>query len=174
MPGYVLRLPEHALDLDTFERLAAEGRADLDGGRPCRAADLLRQALDLWTGRTLANVSLGRILHAHVVHIEELRLRVLELRIEADLRLGRHRELIGELRSLVATHPLNEWFHSRLIVALANSGRRYEALQAYQNVHTLLKNELGLDPSPELQQLQFELLNSGRVRSPETHLVVAS
>lgn len=174
VPGYLLRLTEYARDLDTFERLAAVGRAELDRGHPHRAAELLSQALDLWTGRTLANVSLGRILHAHVVNVEELRLRALELRIQADLRLGRHREITGELRSLVATHPLNEWFHSRLIIALANSGRRYEALQAYQNVHALLKDELGLDPSPDLQQLQYELLTTGRVRSLETRFAVAS
>jgi SARP family transcriptional regulator, regulator of embCAB operon len=162
-PGYLLRIPEDALDVHVFERLAAEGRRDLADGHPGRAADLLGRALTLWTGGALANVSLGRTLQPHVVRLEEQRLRALELRIQADLELGRHRDMIGELRSLVATHPLNEWFHGRLIEALTRSDRRCEALEAYQNVLTLLRDELGLDPSPDLQRLQYELLTTGRV-----------
>jgi SARP family transcriptional regulator, regulator of embCAB operon len=173
-PGYLLRVPAHALDAHLFERLAADGRAELTAGRPGRAADLLRRALGLWTGRALANVSLGRTLHAHVVRLEEQRLHALELRIQADLELKRHRDIIGELRSLVATHPLNEWFHGQLIVALARSGRRSEALQAYQHVLTLLRKELGLDPSPDLQRLQYELLTSGRMPTRANGVGLAS
>lgn len=173
-PGYLLRVPEHALDADVFEGLAAEGRADLADGRPRRAADLLAQALRLWTGPALANVSLGRTLQAHVVRLEEQRLRVLELRIQADLDLGRHRDLIGELRSLVAIHPLNEWLQGQLIVALARSGRRYDALQAYESVLTLLRTELGLAPSADLQRLHCELFTSGRAPAYTGELTAAS
>lgn len=160
-PGYLLRVPEHALDVYAFEKLTADGRSELTGGHPQRAAELFHRALALWTGRPLANVPFGRTLQARAVNLEEQRLRALELRIQADLELQRHRDIIGELRSLVTTHPLNEWFHRTLIVALARSGRRLEALKAYQNVLTLLRNEVGLDPSPDLQRLQHELLTSG-------------
>lgn len=158
-PGYLLRIPEHALDAQIFERLAADGRAELAAGRSQRASDLLRRALGLWTGRALANVTQGRTLQAHAVSLEEQRLRALELRIEADLELDRHRDVIAELRGIVATDPLNEWFHGQLIVALARSGRRLEALQTYENVRTLLRRELGLEPSPFLQRLRHELLD---------------
>jgi DNA-binding SARP family transcriptional activator len=96
-----------------------------------------------------------------VVRLEETRLTVLERRIEADLRLGRHRELIGELKSLVAILPLHEWFYSRLMLSLYVSGRRCEALQVYQSLRLSLREELGLDPSPELQHLQRALLTGG-------------
>ncbi len=90
-----------------------------------------------------------------------LRQYALELRIEADLKLGQHREMIGELRGLVAIHPFNEWFHSRLIAALSRAGRRGEALQAYQALRVLLKTELGLEPTPDLLRLQQEVLGAG-------------
>jgi len=114
----------------------------------------------------LANVLVGRLLEAHVVHFEEQRMRTLEMRIQADAELGRHRELVGEMRSLVATHPLNEWFHGQLIVALSRCGRRGEALQAYQNLRVVLSDQLGLDPQPELQRLQREVLAHGVPRTP--------
>lgn len=157
-PGYLLRVPEQDLDAYVFERLTENGRAELMNGHPQRASELLRRALSLWTGRALANVSHGRTLQAHVINLEEQRLRALELRIQADLELKRHRDIIGELRSLVATNPLNEWFHGQLIVALARSGRRFEALQAYQHLLTLMRTELGLEPSFDLQRLRRELL----------------
>src|SRR5207249_5603424 len=116
---------------------------------PDRASHLLRRALGLWRGPGLANVRRGSLLEAHAVHLEEQRMRTLELRIQADVELGRYRELIGEMRSLVAVHPLNEWFHGQLIMALSHSGRRGEALQAYQDLRRTLSNQLGVDPQPE-------------------------
>jgi tetratricopeptide (TPR) repeat protein len=108
----------------------------------------------------LANVPAGRLLEAHVVRLEETRIRALELRIRADIALGRERELIPELRALVVEYPLNEWFHGQLIGALHQAGRRAEALQAYQQVRAILDEELGLAPSPELQQIQHAVLAS--------------
>lgn len=160
-PGYLMRLAPSQLDAVDFETLSWQGRQMLDNGRPEQAAILLRRALDLWKGPGLANVRLGRLLEAHAVHLEEQRMRTLELRIQADAELGRHRELIGEMRSLVATHPLNEWLHGQLIVALSRSGRRGEALQAYQDLREVLSEQLGLDPQPELQRLQREVLTLG-------------
>ncbi|HZN73223.1 MAG TPA: AfsR/SARP family transcriptional regulator [Micromonosporaceae bacterium] len=161
-PGYLMRVSPNQLDATTFEALSWQGRQMLERGQPEQAAQLLRRALDLWRGPSLANVRRGHLLEAHAVHLEEQRMRTLELRIQADAELGRHRELIGEMRSLVASHPLNEWFHGQLIVALSRSGRRGEALQAYQDLRRVLSSQLGLDPQPELQRLHREVLSHGR------------
>ena len=150
----------------TFARLSRRGRELLENGKTADAADALRQALQLWRGPALANVLTGRLLESHAVHLEEERLRTLKLRILADAELGRHHALIGELRSLVATYPLNEWFHGQLIAALSRSGRRSEALQAYHSLRQLLRNELGLDPQPELQRLQQEVLSYDSPEAP--------
>jgi SARP family transcriptional regulator, regulator of embCAB operon len=157
-PGYLLRVSDEQVDAQMFERLAREGRAKLDQGRIPEGARLLREALGLWQGTPMANVPAGRLLEAHIVHLEETRLRTLELRIQADSALGRHRELIPELRSLVATYPLNEWLHAQLIDALHRAGRRGDALTAYQQCRAVLDDELGLPPSAELQRLQHEVL----------------
>jgi DNA-binding SARP family transcriptional activator len=168
-PGYVLYIDPKQVDSFVFQRRVWQGRKNLDNGDATEAARVFRQALDMWRGPALADVAPGRILEAQVVTLEEQRLRALELRIQADLQLGLHRELIAELRSIVASHPLNEWFHGQLIAALSRAGRRNDALQAYQHLRTTLSSELGLEPSPELQRLQREVLSSGyaRVRSAE-------
>ncbi|MGF7236699.1 MAG: AfsR/SARP family transcriptional regulator [Frankia sp.] len=169
LPGYVLRIPSESIDFQVFERLVDDGQNELGNGRPERAAATLRRALDLWNGPVLANVSLGTVLEGHVIRLEERRINALQLRIQADLQMGRHGDLVGELRSLAATYPLNEWFHSKLISALAYSGRRSEALHAYQNMRTVLREELGLDPSPDLQQLQREVL-AATLCGPENYV----
>jgi DNA-binding SARP family transcriptional activator len=164
--GYVLQVPAEDLDAVVFRQLVREGQQHLDAGRPLPAGRTLRQALDLWQGPALADIACGRSLEPHAVLLEEQRLRALELRITADLQLGLHRELIGELKALVAQHPLNEWFHGQLIRSLSTAGRRSEALQAYQRLRTLLDTELGLDPTPELQQLQLEVLAAAPPSEP--------
>jgi SARP family transcriptional regulator, regulator of embCAB operon len=168
-PGYLLCADHKQVDLFAFQRRVWQGRKCLDSRQEAEAARVFRQALEMWQGPALADVTPGRILESHVVALEEQRLRALELRIQADLGLGLHRELIGELRSLVSSHPLNEWFHGRLIAALSQAGRRNDALQAYQNLRATLSGELGLEPSPELQRLQREVLAAGyaRVRAKE-------
>jgi DNA-binding SARP family transcriptional activator len=160
-PGYLFRVEPAQVDVFVFQRLVWQGRKLLESGAVEAAAQVLRQALDMWAGPMLADVTPGRVLGAHVVRLEEQRLRALELRIQADMRLDLHRELIGELRSLVATHPLNEWFHGQLIIVLSRAGRRSEALQAYQNLRNTLQGELGIEPSPELRRLQHEVLTDG-------------
>lgn len=165
-PGYLMYVNPGQVDAHAFETLSWQGRQLLDNGRTEDAANVLRKALDLWHGPALANVLTGRLLESHAIHLEEERLRTLELRILADAELGRHHELIGELRSLVSAHPLNEWFHGQLIAALSRSGRRSEALQAYQNLRVLLNEQLGLDPQPELQRLQREVLTYDSPEAP--------
>ncbi|MFF5212015.1 BTAD domain-containing putative transcriptional regulator [Streptosporangium sp. NPDC000396] len=160
-PGYLLRVPEGCLDSDLFDRLVAQGRRHLDEGRPEEASETLREALGLWTDAPLANVPQGRILAAHTQALQEQRLRATELRIQADRQLGRHLELIGELRELVTEYPFNEWFHGQLITALNHAGRRSDALRAYQSIRSTLHNELGLEPSKQLQRLQHEVLTDG-------------
>jgi len=121
----------------------------------------------MWTGPVLADVTRGRLMEGQAIALDEQRQYALELRIEADLRLGQHREMIGELRNLVAMHPFNEWFHGRLIAALSRAGRRGEALQAYQAFRVILKTELGLEPTPDFLHLQQEVL-AARTPRPET------
>jgi SARP family transcriptional regulator, regulator of embCAB operon len=161
-PGYLMRVSPDQLDATAFDALSRQGRQMLERSRPEQASHLLRLALDLWKGPSLANVRRGHLLEAHAVHLEEERMRTLELRIQADAELGRHRELIGEIRSLVAIHPLNEWLHGHLIAALSHCGRRGEALQAYQDLRRVLSAQLGLDPQPELERLHQEVLSHGR------------
>ena len=156
--GYMLRVHPDQLDLAAFLRLATQGRSALASGEPAAAGRLLRQALDLWSGRALADVTAGRSIEAHVVHLEEQRAHTVELRIQADAMLGRHRELVGELKAMLLANPFNEWYHAQLIKALACSGRRNEALVAYQNLRKTLSTELGLEPSEGLQELHREIL----------------
>jgi len=156
--GYQLRVNPERLDIHQFERLAEQGSAALDAGDLSRASHLLYRALRLWRGPAFGGVECGQRLNAYIVRLEENKLAVLERRIEADLRQGRHRELVGELKALVATHPLHEWLYSRLMLTLYLSGRRCEALEVYQAFRRRLREELGLDPSPELQRLQRALL----------------
>ncbi|WP_084961150.1 AfsR/SARP family transcriptional regulator [Thermoactinospora rubra] len=160
-PGYLLRAGQADVDAFVFERLARRGRRLLEDGDAARAAAVLREALDLWSGPALADVIPGPVLQGHAVALEEERVRALELRIQADLALGRHRDLIAELRLLVAVYPFNEWFHGQLITALGRSHRRGEALEVYHALRRRLDEELGLAPSPELQELYRELLSVG-------------
>lgn len=162
-PGYAIRVEDDEVDIRMFERLVARSRTELGEGDSLSALHTVRQALDLWRGPALSNFPAGDVLTGHVVHLEELRIRAFETRIEAEDRLGRHRESIPELRRLINDYPFNEWFHSQLIVALGAAGRRAEALQVYQNVRRVLADELGLEPSPELKQLQIQLLNPSPV-----------
>ncbi|WP_327071972.1 AfsR/SARP family transcriptional regulator [Kitasatospora sp. NBC_01302] len=161
-PGYSLRLDGEQLDATVFESLYEEGRVLLEQGQPEQASSKLRAALALWRGPCLADVEVGAILRAHTVHLDEARTRALELRIRADVELGRQQHLIPELRSLVSVHPLNEWFHGQLMSALNHAGRRGDALHVYQTLRSTLDQELGLEPSFEIQALQRQLLIGGR------------
>lgn len=158
--GYVLTVPRDNVDVFRFKQLMAEGRNALHRGHASRASDLLREALSLWRGSMLADVTAGPRLQGYITFFEEQRIEVLSLRIEIDLQTGRHREIIGELRWLSQTHNLHEWVHLRLMEALYRSGRRGEALDAYQKLRGLLGEELGLEPSVDAKQLQQQILAS--------------
>lgn len=157
--GYVLRALPEQVDAQNFMRLARQGEAALSRGDLAEGSRLLKRALDLRRGDALADVTGGAILTEHVQHLEELYIRILQLRIGADIQMGRHSCVAAELKRLVIRHPLNEWLHGQLITALYRSGRRGDALGAYQELRTVLREELGLDPSPELRLLHQEILS---------------
>ncbi|UWP86092.1 AfsR/SARP family transcriptional regulator [Dactylosporangium fulvum] len=156
--GYMLTLEPDALDANRFARLSDQGRAQADAGEWDRTAETLRDALRMWRGPAFSDVGVGPVLHATAIWLEELRKSVVEQRITADLALGRHHELIGELTGLVAHEPINEGFQAKLILALYRSGRRSDALRAYQRAREALSDELGLEPSPQLQALHRSVL----------------
>jgi DNA-binding SARP family transcriptional activator len=157
-PGYALELAENELDLYRFERLAREGgRARTEGDKP-RAARLLHEALGLWRGSALADFTYEPFAQAEIARLEELRLTVLEERMDADLALGQATQLIGELEVLVGGHPFRERLRGQLMLALYRSGRQADALAVYQETRKLLVEELGIDPSPGVQQLEGAIL----------------
>lgn len=164
--GYVLALPPEALDCREFERLAERGRAHLETGRREEAAETLRSALQLWRGPALSDVGVGPVLQASAVRLEEIRKSVLEHRIEAELALGRHHELISELTGIVSQQPTHEGFQAKLILALYRTGRRSDALHVYQRARVALAEELGLEPSPELERLHRAVLVADSVLDP--------
>ena len=156
--GYMLSLGPDALDSLQFERLAQRGRAQLEAGRVAEAAETLRAALALWRGAALVDVNPGPILQVEVLRLEETRNSTLEARIEADLQLGRHHELLSELVRIVAQQPTHEGFQGKLMLALYRAGRRSGALHAYQQARRALVKELGVEPSSELQRLHHIIL----------------
>ena len=157
-PGYVLELePEH-VDVHRFTRLADEGRAALGEGDAAAAAGALREALELWRGPALADFAYEPFAQTEIARLEELRTVVLEERIDADLALGRHAELVSELDALVQAQPLRERPRAQLMLALYRSGRQADALAAYRSARETLVEELGIDPGPELKELEAAIL----------------
>jgi DNA-binding SARP family transcriptional activator len=165
-PGYRLAVEEDALDLDRFERLVASAR----GLEPEERAERLREALVLWRGEPLAEVAFQPFASLEVRRLEELRLATLEDRIEADIACERYAELVSELEALVGRYPLRERLRGQLMLALYHSGRQGDALSAYQNARRAIVEELGLEPNPQLQELQAQIL---RQEVPRPRLTVA-
>jgi DNA-binding SARP family transcriptional activator/glutamine cyclotransferase len=157
-PGYLLRVAPGELDAGRCEQLAAEGTRALAAGEPGAAAATLREALALWRGPALVEFAFDGFAQQEIARLTELRLACLESRIDAELALGRHANLVGELEGLVAAHPLRERLRGQLMLALYRSGRQAEALQAYQDVRRALVDELGLDPDEDLQRLERAIL----------------
>ncbi|HEY8236397.1 MAG TPA: BTAD domain-containing putative transcriptional regulator, partial [Gaiellaceae bacterium] len=153
-PGYQLRIAPEQLDLERFTRLVEESRAE----PPDERAAKLRRALALWRGRPLADLGFEAFAQQEIGRLEELRLAALEDRVEADLQAGRHKDLVGELEAFADEHPLRERLRSQLMLALYRSGRQAEALQIYHDTRRVLVDELGIEPSPTLQQLHGAIL----------------
>jgi YVTN family beta-propeller protein len=156
--GYLLRVERGGLDLDRFEALVEAGERALGSGEAAQAAETLREALALWRGPPLADFAYEPFAQAAIERLEDQRLAALERRIEADLALGRHADVVGELKELVSVHPLHEGFRAQLMLALYHTGRQAQALEVYRDARRSLVEELGIDPSPALQQLEQAIL----------------
>jgi DNA-binding SARP family transcriptional activator/class 3 adenylate cyclase len=155
-PGY--RLVVDATDLQRFERLWEAGRESLAGGDAQAARTALGEALGLWRASPLLDLRYEAAFGTHIGRLEELRAACVEDRIDADLRCGRHAAVVAELEALVGEHPLRERLRVLLMLALYRSGRQADALSAYQSARQALVDELGIDPSPALVDLERQIL----------------
>jgi predicted ATPase/DNA-binding SARP family transcriptional activator len=155
--GYRAVVAEDELDLDRFERLLERGRAALEAGRTDDAVDDLREALGVWRGPPLADVP-EETRRGEAEPLDELRLTALELRYDAELACGRHDAVLAELEALTAEEPYRERFLYQRVLALYRAGRQAEALEVYRDARRVLADELGLDPSPFLQELERSIL----------------
>ncbi len=174
-PGYVLEIDRDSVDALRFERLADEGRLALSDGLPELAAARLREGLALWRGPALADLTYEAFAQPHIARLEELRLAAIEDRVDAELALGRHAPLAGELEALLAANPLRERLRGQLMLALYRAGRQADALSVFQQGRRLLVDELGLEPGPKLRELERAILaheaslappSDGAARSP--------
>ncbi len=156
--AYVLQAAGERIDMRRFERLAGEGRQALAEDAPGRAAADLREALALWRGAPLADVSDEPFAQAEIARLEELRAGAIEDRIEADLARGRHGDVVGELEALAAAHPLRERLYQQLMIALYRCGRQAEALAVYYSARKTLVEELGIEPGPDLKRVERAIL----------------
>jgi DNA-binding SARP family transcriptional activator/pimeloyl-ACP methyl ester carboxylesterase len=164
-PGYVLEVAERELDLSRFERSVAGARQALAQDDPRKASKLLGGALALWRGPALAEFAEPFAQHESA-RLEELRLAAVELRIETELALGHHGELVAELETLIAQHPLRERLRSQHMHALYRSGRQAEALASYQTFRRTLSEELGIEPSASLRELERRMLKQDTSLEP--------
>ena len=157
-PGYMIHVLTEQLDLNRFERQAENATQLLARGEAQRAAELLRDALALWRGAPLADLAYESFAQSAIERLDEIRLAALEQRIEADLALGRHRELVAELEQLTSEQPTRERFRAQLMFALYRSGRQPEALDVYRNTRETLMREFGIEPTPRLRELERAIL----------------
>ncbi|MET9882670.1 AfsR/SARP family transcriptional regulator [Streptomyces sp. NPDC006430] len=156
--GYRLTPDEFSLDLLEFQQMVRLGGRTLAENDPATASEQLSRALDLWRGPALTDVPIGEVLSTEVIGMQEERAWALEMRLEADLSLGRHAEIIGELRMLVSQQPLHETLSAQLMTALYRAGHPWRALDAFQSLRHALIKELGVEPSPRLQRLHQAIL----------------
>jgi predicted ATPase/DNA-binding SARP family transcriptional activator len=156
--GYVINAEPGLVDADRFEGLVAAGRAALGQGDAAAASECFTEALSLWRGRALADVCEVEPLALEAARLEELRLAAVEGRVEADIGLGRHAEVTGELESLIAEHPLRERLWRLLVLALYRDERQADALAAYRRARAVLTEELGLEPGEDLRALEQAVL----------------
>ena len=174
-PGYILNIEPGALDLHRFEHLVEEGRSLLRRGLAADASERLREALALWRGPAFMDFAYERFAQAAIARLEEIRLAALELRIDADLALDRHHELVAELEALVTDHPLRERLRGCLMRALYRSGRQADALDAYRDARRALVDGLGIEPGAELRELEQAILrhDPGLDQDAAAHPVVS-
>ena len=157
-PGYLIQVADSELDVLEFQALCQSCGAAIQDQAWADACSTATEALALWRGTPLVDVRSQGLRDAWIPRLEQLRVQVLEWLIEAKLRLQHHDQLIPELRALIADHPLRERFHAQLMLALAGTGRRAEALAVYQDARRVLVDQLGIGPGPELRGLQERIL----------------
>lgn len=164
--GYVAEVDRESLDLRRFEHLVEAGKEALAAGDPARARDLLSEALSLWRGAPLEEVDVPAELSAELTRLEEERVAALEARLEADLALGRHAEVVPEIESILAQAPLNERLHGIAMLALYRAGRQADALEVAERLRRRLAEELGIEPSPALRKLEQDILRQAPELEP--------
>jgi DNA-binding SARP family transcriptional activator/tetratricopeptide (TPR) repeat protein len=165
-PGYCCRVDGNELDTSVFDVLCQQARTALHAEDWSIASNAAEEALELWRGTPLSDVGCQVLCEQVGRRFDQSRLQVLEIRAEAQLRLGMHEPLVSQLRELTAQHPLHERFHTQLIQALARCGHRAAALEAYRMARHVLVGELGIEPGHQLQALHQALLHDGPVLSP--------
>ena len=156
--GYLIQIEDDELDLTRFEQLVDEGRSALDAGHVPQAVELLDEAAALWRGEPLAGLGTDAFHERDREHLAELRLETFELRLDAQLALGRHDAVVAELQMLVRSHPYRERFHAQLMLALYRCDRQADALEAFQSARRTLSDELGVEPSLRLRELERAIL----------------
>ncbi|WP_164555748.1 MULTISPECIES: AfsR/SARP family transcriptional regulator [unclassified Streptomyces] len=164
--GYLVRAGRDELDATRFDDLAETARAALAAGDPATARRVFGEALDLWRGPAFEGVADVPALTVQAARLDEARLGVLEERVDADLRLGRHDELLGELTALTMEHPFRERMWAQLMLALDRCGRRTEALRAYHRLRAVLAQETGLEPGAEVREVHRAILEGDRAPAP--------
>jgi SARP family transcriptional regulator, regulator of embCAB operon len=157
--GYLLEDDACQTDVDEFVRLVRVGRVTAETGDHLAASEQLGRALQLWRGPALVDVRIGRVLELEVASLEQTRLGVLERRIEADLALGRHADMLGELTLAAARNPMNENLCAFLMITLYRSGHVGRSLETFFQLRSVLQQELGVEPCPGLQRLQMAILS---------------
>ena len=169
-PGYILELERGQLDLHVFEDLLQAGRRHLSAGKAKDASETLQEALELWRGEPLADLRSYAFARDEAARLEDMHLAASTERVEADLALGRHSEVVGELERLIVAHPYQERLRAQLMLALYRSGRQSDALELYQDTRRHLTEELGLEPGPSLRDLERAIL----AHDPELNIPRAS
>jgi DNA-binding SARP family transcriptional activator/tetratricopeptide (TPR) repeat protein len=164
--GYALHVAPGELDADVFKALIADGRSALEAGDAERALAVLTQALGLWRGAPLADVSYMEFAQPEIRRLQELRLEAIEARVDAELKLLRHAALVGQLEALSAEEPMRERIAAQLMLALYRCGRQGEALAVYRRIREHLSNELGIEPGRALQALHAEILDQSPALDP--------
>lgn len=158
--GYILDVEPDDVDACRYERMVTGGTKAMEDGDCERASQLLRTGLEMWRGQALVDVQIGPRLGLEVTRLEESRMAALETRIDADLRLGRHSSLLGELSMLSARYPTHENLCALYMIALCRAGRQWRALEIFKHLRQTLVDELGVEPSARLQHLRRAILNA--------------
>ena len=167
-PGYLLAVARNRVDVHRFEVLVGQGRRYAGSGRPERAVATLREGLALWRGGVMSDLAAARFVGVAAAHLEELRVAAVEDCVDAELAMGRHAEVVGELTALAQEHSLRERLHGQLMVALHRSGRQADALRVFRDIRQRLDAE-GLTPGPAIQRLHLAILRrEPGVAAPET------